>query len=257
MKRMVRLFMKSKNKKADEDEDKHEGNDGTSQTATKSVHRIVKAFAGARSSPVKNSKQRKSSVNSADLPRDPCPSQEPDVNLVEKNVGASQREERNNCHSLATIVPPHDAVASLQNTASISSSTCEVSALKDMKRMLDPNTLARMAAPQPLNNFMHRLPTIERLEAEGLYTLVDPTIQLISEVTEEVGDQLTQLLSPRKGHEPSNTIPRLTNGCDSGRAVVPQLTYYDSQAATHHSTQAVAVSQRKKMVSHTDTEAFV
>jgi hypothetical protein len=98
-------------------------------------------------------------------------------------------------------------------TALISSESRNITVLDDVKKMLDPNTLARIAAPQPLNNFMHRLPTVERLESEGIYTLYEPTVKLISEVTEEVGDQLSQLLSPRKVTS-SNvvSVPRITNG---------------------------------------------
>ena len=261
MKRMMRLFRKkSKNEKAtEEDEEKHECNAEKSSLGSNSVHRMVKSSAGARTSSVQNAKQRKSSVHSADLPRDPCPSQELGVHPTEKDGDASQQEVRNDCHSLAIV--PHNAPgdSSHQNVSLVSSNTWDVSALKDMKRILDPNNLARIAAPQPLNNFMHRLPTVERLQAEGLYTLVDPTIQLISETTEEVGDQLTQMLSPRnKGHDTPNTLPRLTYGGDTGRAAVPQLLYYDSQAAPNHSNQAMAVSHKQEeVVTSAETEAFV
>ena len=98
----------------------------------------------------------------------------------------------------------------------VPSDSSNVSALANIKRLLDPNSLARVAAPQPLNNFMHRLPTIERLESEGLYTLYDPTVKLISEVTEEVGDQLSQLLSPRQAANNPIPVPRITNGSSSG-----------------------------------------
>jgi hypothetical protein len=258
---MLRLFRrKSKSQNASEDEERNECDADVSSKGISRLRRIVTGSAGARTSSVQNAKLRKNSVNSADLPRDPSPSETADVNPLESLSGDSHQEAvRNNFHSL-TIVPSTGEVAH-QNTALASSSTWDVSALKDVKRMLDPNSLARIAAPQPLNNFMDRLPTIERLEAEGLYTLVDPTIQLISEVAEEVGDQLTQLLSPRsEGHGTpctSNTIPRLTYGGDSGRAAVPQLPYHDGHIAPNHSTQVIAVSHKEDIVLNAETEAFV
>jgi hypothetical protein len=251
----MRLFKKrSKNEKATDGEDKHEHDAETLSKGNNRLDRIVTASTSARISSVK---QGKNPVNSADIPRDPCPSQEPDVSPVETNNGAPRKNATRNDSQSLTIIKPNDAGGNIQNTALGLSSASDVSCLKDMKRMLDPNTIARIAAPQPLNNFMHRLPTIERLEAEGLYTLVDPTIQLISEVTEEVGDQLTQLLSPRnKGHDTSNTLPRLTNGYDSGRAAFLQLPY-GSQAAPNHSTQAFPVPHKGEIVPCAETEAFV
>ena len=187
MKRIIRIFRKKeKSTKCDRETEI----DGKEQVVNRKRMNV---------SSTKLSQKVKEEPSLADLPRD----DEGDGSLQESPrqesaQNSARKTKVGNSSECWDIVPRTVSVQNESSEVMVSRSSKNISALKDVKRMLDPNTLARFAAPEPLNNFMHRLPTIERLESEGLYTLYEPTIKLISEVSEEVGDQLSQLLSPRK-----------------------------------------------------------
>ena len=123
-------------------------------------------------------------------------------------------------HDVGSSLVPSRKAAGGRNNRSLVPRNNDAGALQEQfQRLLDPNVFARFAAPRALNNFCDRLPTIERLEAEGLYTLVDPAVKLVSEVSEDISEGVSQILSPRP-KEPSSAQLRISNGEESS-VIVP------------------------------------
>lgn len=58
---------------------------------------------------------------------------------------------------------------------------------------MDPNNLARIVVPRPLNNFLDNLPSEERLASDGLWTLVEPTKKLVKETKEDIAEKVQRL----------------------------------------------------------------
>jgi len=81
----------------------------------------------------------------------------------------------------------------LSSTALVESSG-ELAAVQQFHELIDPNNLARVVVPRTMHNFLDRLPTPERFEAEGLHTLVRPTTMLFTEVKEDIDNGISRLL---------------------------------------------------------------
>ena len=58
---------------------------------------------------------------------------------------------------------------------------------------MDPNNLARVVVPRPLNNFLDNLPSEERLASDGFWTLVEPTKKLVKETKEDIAERVHRL----------------------------------------------------------------
>ena len=55
--------------------------------------------------------------------------------------------------------------------------------------MMDPNVLARVVVPRPLNNFLDNLPSEERLASDGPWTLFEPAKKFIIETKDDISEK--------------------------------------------------------------------
>jgi hypothetical protein len=69
------------------------------------------------------------------------------------------------------------------------SGTGKRSAMHQFEQMMDPNVLARVVVPRPLNNFLDNLPSEERLASDGPWTLFEPAKKFIIETKDDISEK--------------------------------------------------------------------
>eukprot|EP00960_Hanusia_phi_P048735 759128-Hanusia_phi.AAC.1 len=100
---------------------------------------------------------------------------------------------------------------------------------------MDPNNIARAIVPRPLNNFMDRLPTEERLAAEGL------------QVKEDIEMYFNRVWN---GHNENQALIENGESKEADQVTYPKLKALEWEKASPPLQDSAKRSQRKDTRSH-------